>query len=406
MKKINVGNIEIGEREKKAVLKVLDSGRISEGVKTREFEKKWADYIGSKYCVATSSGTAALITVLTALKYLHGLEGRPKVITSPLTYISDANALTLTGFKPVFVDVDPVTFCITPENIKKLLSKAKDKSKYSMILAVDLMGYPARLDEIKKIAKEYNLLVVDDAAEAHGSVYKGKKCGSSADAGVFSFYIAHNLSAGEMGAVTTDDYKLYHLCKKVKTNGRYCKCDVCLRHQEKCPAMQDYSQDGDLDPRFLHDIVGYNFKVTEFQPAIACVQIMNIDKIIRKRQDNLKFLNRGLKKLSGVLQLPLFNKDVSYLAYPIVIKRPNIISRRELRIKLEKNGIETRPIFGCIPTQQPAYCHLKEEYKNILPNADYIGANGLYIGCHQYLKRGDLDYIISVFNKIIKEHNG
>ncbi|MDD5476679.1 MAG: DegT/DnrJ/EryC1/StrS family aminotransferase [Candidatus Omnitrophica bacterium] len=405
MKKINVGNIEIGERERRAVIKVLDSGRISEGEKTREFEKRWADYIGSKYCVATSSGTAALITVLTALKYLHALEGRPKVITSPLTYISDANALTLTGFKPIFVDVDPVTFCITPENIRNYLRKAKDKSEYSMILAVDLMGYPARLDEIKKIAQEYNLLVIDDAAEAHGSVYRGKKCGSNADAGVFSFYIAHNLSAGEMGAITTDNYELYHFCKKVKTNGRYCKCDICLRHQEKCPSLRGYSGEGDFDPRFLHDIVGYNFKITEFQSAIACVQIEDVNKIIKKRQDNLSYLNQGLKELSGILQLPLFSKNVSYLAYPVVIKKPEVISRRELRIKLEKNGIETRPIFGCIPTQQPAYSHLKEEYASVLPNADYIGANGFYIGCHQYFKRRDLDYIISTFKKIIKERN-
>lgn len=405
MRRINVGHIEIGGKEREAVLKVLDSHRISEGEMTRAFEERWADFIGTKYCVATSSGTAALITSLTTFKYLHGLEKRTKVITSPLTYISDANAITLTGFQPVFVDVDPVTFCITPENIKNHLKNAKDIAEYSVILAVDLMGYPAKLDEIREIAKEYNLFVIDDAAEAHGTIYKGKKCGSNCDAGVFSFYIAHNIAAGEMGAITTDNCEVYHLAKKIKSNGRCCKCNICIRHQGKCPSLHHYNGHDDLDPRFLHDVIGYNFKVMEFQSAIACVQLDNVNEIIKNRQCNVKYLNKGLKEFSDILQLPLYSDEVSYLAYPVVIKKLDIITRREMRLALEKRGIETRPLFGCIPTQQPAYYNLKDGYLGRLPNAEYIGANGFYIGCHQYLLREDLDYIISVFSEIFKKKN-
>ncbi|HPL82642.1 MAG TPA: DegT/DnrJ/EryC1/StrS family aminotransferase [Candidatus Omnitrophota bacterium] len=406
MRRINVGHIEIGPQEKKAVIDVLDSGRISEGAKTREFEEKWAKYIGTKYCVATSSGTAALITALTSLKYIYALEKRPKVITSPLTYISDANAIKLSGFEPVFVDIDPDSYCITPEAIEKHLRKAKDKNKYSIILAVDLMGYPARMAEIKIIAKKYNLLVIDDAAEAHGSVEKGKKCGSQADAGIFSFYIAHNLSAGEMGAITTNDLKVYQMAKKVKANGRYCKCNACLRYQDKCPGLHHNKDKDDFDPRFLHDVIGYNFKVMEFQTAIACVQISKVDKIIKQRQNNVRQLNEGLRGFSGILQLPLFDENVSYLAYPLVVKKPEIILRKELRAALEKKGIETRPIFGCIPTQQPAYAYLKKHYQNILPNADFIGRNGFYIACHQYLEKNDINYIIDSFHNILENNNG
>lgn len=405
MRRINVGHIEIGAKEREAVLRVLDSHRISEGDMTRTFEERWADFIGTKYCVATSSGTAALITALTAFKYLHGLEKRPKVITSPLTYISDANAITLTGLQPVFVDVDPVTLCITPENIRCLLKNAKDVSEYSAILAVDLMGYPAKLDEIRAIAKEYNLLLIDDAAEAHGTIYNGKKCGSNCDAGVFSFYIAHNLSAGEMGAITTDDFEVYHLAKKIKSNGRYCKCSICLRQKGKCPSIGDYNGHDDLDPRFLHDVVGYNFKVMEFQSAIACAQIDKVNEIIKIRQNNVKYLNEGLKEFSDILQLPLYSDKVSYLAYPVIIKKLDVITRRDIRLALERRRIETRPLFGCIPTQQPAYHNLKDEYLGKLPNAEYIGANGFYVGCHQYLVREDLDYIISAFSDILKERN-
>jgi len=354
IRRISVGCLKIGKEEKNAINGVLDSGRISEGPKTYEFERQWANFIGVKYCVATSSGTAALITALTALKYLYKIENRPKVITSPLTYISDVNALVLSGFEPVFVDVDLHTFCIIPEKIEECLQKADDVSQYSIILPVDLMGYSVELDKIKEIAHRYNLMVLEDSAQAHGTTYKGIKCGSTADAGIFSFYIAHNIQAGEMGAITTNDYEIYRLSKKIKTNGRLCECKVCTREKGKCLFPQPDKEDDDFDPRFLHDLIGYNFKTMEFQAAIALVQLEKIDEIIKKRQRNIEYLNRNLKELSHILQLPLYSEEISYLAYPVVIKNPGIISRKELRSELEKRGIETRPLFGCIPTQQPA----------------------------------------------------
>ena len=227
MERIKVGDFKIGLEEKKAIDEVLNSRRISEGEKTKKFEEEWAKFIGTKYCVATSSGAGALITVLTALKYLYKLENRPKVITSPLTYIADVSALSVTGFEPIFVDINPETFCITPENIERHLSSITDPEDYSMILPVDLMGYSAELNKIKEIAKKYNLLVLEDAAEAHGTVYNGEKCGSNANAGIFSFYIAHNIQAGEMGAITTNSYDIYRLSKKIKAQGRACECLVC-----------------------------------------------------------------------------------------------------------------------------------------------------------------------------------
>ena len=356
--------------------------------------------------MATSSGSGALITILTALKYLYKLENRPKVIISPLTYIADVSALSVTGFEPVFVDINPETFCITPENIERHLSNITDPENYSMILAVDLMGYSVELDKIKEIAKKYNLLILEDAAEAHGSVYNGKKCGSDADAGIFSFYIAHNIQAGEMGAITTNNYDIYSLSKKIKANGRFCDCQVCTRYKGYCPYIKLNNNSNDLendfDPRFFHQLIGYNFKTMEFQPALALVQLEKIEKIIRKRQDNVKYLNEGLKEFTDILQLPIYSEYVSYLAYPIVIKKLQLISRKKLRIELEKRGIETRPLFGCIPTQQPAYTYLKNEYRGRLPNAEYIGKNGFYIGCHQYLTLEDLDYVISVLKEVIQ----
>jgi len=403
MKRIAVGCLKIGKDEREAVSSVLDSGRISEGEKTAAFEKKWADFVGTKFSVAVSSGTAALLTVLTAFKLLYKLENRPKVITSPLTYISDANAIVLSGFEPVFVDIDPVTFGITPEAIESYLKKDPDSSRCSIVLPVDLMGYSVAIDKIKAVAKRYNLLVLEDAAEAHGTIYRGKRSGSQADAAIFSFYIAHNIQAGEMGAITTNDSQIYRLCKKLKSNGRSCECAVCTRSKGRCPYLNGVS---DLDPRFTHDVIGYNFKTMEFPPAIALAQLPKAEDIIRKRKSNVEYLNKRLAKFQNILQLPLLSNSVSYLAYPIVIKNPSLISRSQIAYELEKYGIESRPLFGCIPTQQPAYEYLKESYRNKLPNAEYIGKNGFYVGCHQYLKEEDLDYLVFVFSKIMKKVGG
>lgn len=399
---ICVGDFKIGEEEKTAINEVLNSGRISEGEKTKNFEKKWAEFIGTKYCISASSGSGALITALTALKYLYKLENRPKVITSPLTYIADVSALSTTGFEPVFVDINPQTFCITPEAIEAHLSDAPDPENYSIILPVDLMGYSVELDKIKEIAQRYNLVVLEDAAQAHGTIYQGKKAGSDADLGIFSFYIAHNIQAGEMGAITTDNYEIYRLARKIKAQGRACECPVCTRDKGICPLIQNYKGEDDFDPRFSHDLIGYNFKTMEFQTALAISQLKKIDWIIKQRQENVQYLNENLKEYSDLLQFPMYSSEVSYLAYPIVIKKPDVISRKKLRSELERRGVETRPLFGCIPTQQPAYSFLKEKYNEKLPNAEYIGLNGFYIGCHQYLKKEDLEYIIEIFKDILK----
>lgn len=402
-KQIHVGDFKIGKEEKSAIKGVLDSGRISEGYKTKEFEQEWAKFIGTKYCIVTSSGAGALITALTALKYLYKLENRSKVITTPLTYIADVSALSVVGFEPVFVDIDPIRFCITPQAIEEHLKKASNPNDYSIILPVDLMGYSVELNEIKKIARKYDLVVLEDAAQAHGTIYQSKKAGSNADLGIFSFYIAHNIQTGEMGAITTNNYDIYRLSKKIKAQGRACECSVCTRDKGYCPLLKNYKGSDDFDPRFSHDLIGYNFKITEFQTALALAQLKKVDWIIQKRQENVQYLNKSLACFSELLQLPLYLPEISYFAYPIVIRKPEIVSRKKLRDQLEKGGIETRPLFGCIPTQQPAYSHLRERYIGKLPNAEYIGLNGFYVGCHQYLSQEDLDYIVFCFKDILEK---
>lgn len=407
MRKVFVGDFRIGKEERDAVIAVLDSGRVSEGEKVREFEKAFAKFVGTKYAVATSSGTGALLCGMAALKNYRGLGIREgtKVVTTPLTYVATSNALVLSGFEPAYVDTDPETFGITPENIKAHLEEADDPSEYSFILPVHLMGFPCDMDRIHKIAKKYSLQVFEDSAQAHGSVYKGKKTGSLSLLSDFSFYIAHNIQVGEMGAVTTDDREIWRLVKKLKANGRMCDCPVCTRAQGTCPRVFKGAEDEDMDPRFTHDLIGYNFKTTEFQAALGLCQLEKADWIMKKRQENVRYLNERLEEFSDVLQLPPYSDEVSYLAYPVVIRDPRV-SRRALRESFEKQGVETRPLFGCIPTQQPAYSFLRDKYAGKLPNAEHLGSHAFYVGCHQYLEREDLDYIVEVFKSEVKRCSG
>jgi CDP-6-deoxy-D-xylo-4-hexulose-3-dehydrase len=402
METIHVGEFVIGPEEKKAINAVLDSGRISEGKRVREFESKWAEFVGTKHCVLLNSGTSALLAGLIALKHHSHIKDCSKVITTPLNYVATSNAVVTANLEPAFVDVDRETFVMTPDNVKALLESANDPSQYSVMLPVHLMGYPCDMDKMNWLAKKYGLVTFEDAAEAHGTLYKGKRAGSMSLLSAFSFYMAHNIQAGEMGAIATDDPEIKRLVMKIKANGRACDCPVCTRWEGICPQISAYKGEEDFDPRFAHDIIGYNFKTMEFPAAFALVQLERAGEIIGKRQEFVRYLNEGLEKYGDVLQLPKYSKDISYLAYPMVIKDFERISRKKLRLELEKRQIETRPLFGCIPTQQPAYAYLSERYRGKLPNAEFLGSHGFYIGCHQYLSYEQLDHVIKSFGEILR----
>jgi dTDP-4-amino-4,6-dideoxygalactose transaminase len=395
MLRIRVGDFRLGPAEKKIIGRVLDSGRLSEGPQVKEFEEQWADFVGTKFCVLVNSGTSALIAGLCALKSLYHLKDRAKVITSPLTFIATVNAIVAAGFQPVFADIQSDTFVIRPEEIEKMIKKHRDAA---IILPVHLMGYAADMKAINALAKKHKLLVMEDAAQAHGT----QQTGAFSKVACYSFYIAHNIQAGEMGAIVTDDSALYRLVKKIKAHGRMCDCPVCVRAAGECPQLKSYKGKDDFDPRFYHDTFGYNFKTMEFQAALGLTQLAKVRQIIATRSRNVRYLNIGLAPFKEILQLPVYSPQVSYLAYPLVIREPQAISRKELRQQLEAAGIETRPLFGCIPTQQPAYAYLKRRYSGKLPNAEYAGLHGFYIGCHQYLARKDLDFIIKTFHRILR----
>ena len=402
--RIFVGDLRIGTEEKNAILAVLENGRISESKKVKEFENRFADYITRKYCVAVNSGTSALIAGLYALLYDERfplVKKGAKVITTPITYIATTNAIVHAGLEPVFADVNLEDYNIDCRQIENLLQNAAE-GEYCMILPVHVMGLPCDMEWINAIAEKHRLVVFEDAAQAHGTLYKGKKAGSLSLLADFSFYIAHNIQAGEMGAVVTDDVILYRMLKRIKANGRLCDCAVCTRMDGYC-RHEDKQMDSDRDPRFLHDLIGFNFKTMEFPAAIGVEQLKKSAEIILRRQENVKLLNSRLEKYGYAFQLPPLSTDYSYLAYPMLIKDKTGIKRKVLRAFLESKGIESRPLFGCIATQQPAYAYLAEAYRGRLINAEYVGENGFYIGCHQYLSEEDIQYVGDVFDAFMEE---
>ncbi|MEM2839591.1 MAG: DegT/DnrJ/EryC1/StrS family aminotransferase [Thermoplasmata archaeon] len=400
---VTVGELRLEGAEKKAISEVVDSNRISEGPKTSRFEEEWAKYIGTRYSVSLNSGTSALIAGLTSLLHhsKYRVSSGSKVLTTPLTYIATSNACVIAGFEPVYADIEEETLCLSPENVKSALEGMDDPSECSVLLPVHLMGYPCNMDSMIRIAQKYGLVIMEDSAQAHGTLYRYKKVGSLSALSAFSFYIAHNIQAGELGAINTSDIEICKLVRKIKTNGRMCDCLTCTRNTTGCPKMNLSNDAEDKDPRFAHEFIGYNFKAMEFQTAIALTQLKRIDRIIRKRQENVKYLNEGLESFSGIIRLPRYDKNVSYLAYPLIIEKNAKIPRKKLRLALESRGVETRPLFGCIPTQQKAYSYLKKKYAGKLPVAEYVGANGFYIGCHQYLSREDLDHVIKSFKEVL-----
>jgi len=374
---IKIGDYKTTAEDEQEVLEVLKSNQLSEGRKAREFEEKWADFCGAKYCVVTNSGTSALICCLEVLK---DITKQRKVWTSPNTFIATVNAIVLSGYEPVFSDVDKTTFVLKPT-----LKKAE------IFLPVHLYGYPVDMDEFT-----YSWMI-EDACEAHGSLYKGKKVGSLGLMGCFSFYVAHNISGGsDLGAIITNNYNIYKDLKKIKAHGRMCECPICQRNEGKCP-----HKDKDFDPRFTHTRIAYNFKATEIQAVLALNQIKHADENIAKRQGNVKYLNEGLKYCDD-LQLPSLDHAVSYLAYPVIL-RDWEINRNDFCNRLSASGVENRPFFSCVPTQQPAYEYLREQWEGKLLNAEFLGNKGFHLPVHQYLTKEDLDKMIGAINETIKE---
>lgn len=353
---ISIAKPMVGDEEKKAVLNVLDSGILAQGKRVKEFEEKFAEYIGVKHAVATSSGTTALHLALLA----SGVKGGDEVITTPFTFVSTATPVLFCGAKPVFADIKPRTFNIDSEKIASMIT-----SKTKAILPVHLYGQPCEMSRIMEIAEKHNLIVIEDACQAHGAEYNGKKVGGIGDAGCFSFYPTKNMTTGEGGMVTTDDDGIAEKIRMLRSHGQ--------------------------TERYSYSIVGYNFRMTDIAAAIGVEQLNKLDKFNEKRIKNAGFLS---EQLNGVVETPYVLPDMKHVFHQYTIKT----DKRELLMEnLKKEAVG----FGIYyPKPLHYYEHLKKYGNNNLKNTENICEEVLSLPVHPALSKDDLEKIIQSIKSV------
>ena len=349
----------IGDEELKNVIEAVKSGWISsKGKFIEEFEREFAKYCGVKYGVATANGTVALHLALKAL----GIGKGDEVIVPALTFVATANAVTYCNAKPVFVDSHPEYWCINPEKIEEKITP-----RTKAIIPVHLYGHPCDMDQIMKIARNYNLYVIEDAAEAHGAEYKGKKVGSFGDISCFSFYGNKMITTGEGGMCLTNNEEL----------------------AERMRNLRDHAMS--KNRRYWHETVGFNYRMTNLQAAVGVAQLKKLDEFIEKKRQIAKWYAEELKELEekGLVELhPEMDwAKCVYWMYSILIEDKAKVSRNELMKKLENMGIETRPFF--VPM------HLLPMYNSCekLPIAEDLAERGLNLPSSVTLDKSKVEFI-------------
>ncbi len=362
---IPVAEPVIGDEENRLVTEAVKSGWISsKGKFITEFEELFASFIGTEYAVATSNGTTALHLALVS----SGIGTDDEVIVPTLTFAATANAVIYTGAKPVFVDSEHETWNIDPEKIEEKITQ-----KTKAIIPVHLLGHPAEMKKILEIAEEHDLLIIEDAAEAHGAEYRGKRVGSIGDVGVFSFYGNKIITTGEGGMLVTNDKKIAERARMLRDHGM------------------------SATRRYWHPVIGYNYRMTNIQAAIGCAQMKKIDHFIERKRSNAGLYNT---LLSGIPEITLpieKNRAKSvYWMYSILLKDKE--GRDRMMAHLKENGVDTRPFFYPI--------HIMPPYRKFAPDnesfsvAEDISERGLMLPSSAGLKNEEIEYIAALIKEI------
>jgi len=353
----------IGKREKDLVLEVLSSGTIGQGPKVKEFEERFAKYVGTKHAIATSNGTTALHLALLA----HGVGRGDEVITTPFTFIASANSILYCNAKPVYADVEEASCNIDPEKIKEKIRK-----KTKAIMPVHLYGNPCDMKAIMEIAEDHKLAVIEDACQAHGASINGKKTGSFST-GAFSFYPTKNMTTGEGGIVTTDDDKTAEKLRMLREHGSRI--------------------------RYHHEILGYNYRMTDISAALGIAQLERLNGFNEARISNADYLTRKLKGIDGITT-PRTIKGVKHVfhQYTIRVNGTFPTGRDKLAEILKEAGIGTGIHYPVPVHKQPMYKKLG--YKDNLPVAEKVAKQVLSLPIHPSLTTKDLNYIANTIKEV------
>jgi len=359
MAKPVIGNEEIAE-----VVAVLRSGFLSEGEAVATFEKAFAEYIECRHAVAVNSGTAAIYVALLA----HGIGSGDEVITSPFTFIATANAVLLTGARPVFADIEMNTYNIDPDEVKRRIT-----SNTKAIMPVHLYGQLCKMNELMSLAERYGLAMIEDACQAHGAEYLGRKAGSFGT-GCFSFYSTKNMSTGEGGMVTTDNDDVAFKLRTIRNHGQTW--------------------------RYHHEMLGHNYRMTNIAGALGLCQLKKLEQFNKTRIRNAQLLTEGLEH-AGVFVLPSVEYGYRHVFHQYTLRMTKFsqITRAEFRRRLQDNGISTEIYYPCPVHMQPIYRELG--YDQHLPGAEEAAREVVSLPVHPSVSEQDIHYIIDCIERIL-----
>jgi perosamine synthetase len=363
--KIPIAKPNFGKEEETAVKEVLESGILASGPKTKSFEKEFAEYVGVEHAVAVTNGTIALDVALKALKIGPGDE----VITSAFSFVSSGNCILFQNAKPVFADIDPKTFNIDPSDVaEKITSKTK------ALIPIHMFGQPAEMDALKEIAEDKGIALVEDAAQAHGTEYKGQKAGSIGDIACFSFYATKNMTAGEGGMITTNDKKLAD------------KARLLINHGQS--------------RKYHHDTLGYNYRMTELCAAIGSVQLKKLDGFNEKRIENAKLLSNGIRKFRG-LTPPYVMNDVKHVfhQYVVRVEEDYRLERDMLADRLAERGVGVAVHYPIPIYRQQLYLELGYG-RTACPNTEEACRRVLSLPVHPLVDIKDIEYMLDVLEDV------
>jgi len=357
--------------EKKYLAECIDSGWISsEGPFVKKFEDLFAKRVNRKYGIAVCNGSVALDVAVVSL----GIGKGDEVILPTFTIISCAAAIVRAGAIPVLVDSDPVTW-----NMDVKLIEEKITTRTKAIMVVHIYGLPSDMDPILELAAKYRLMIIEDAAEMHGQLYKGRPCGSFGNISTFSFYPNKHITTGEGGMIVTDDHQLAEKCRSLR--------NLCFMPQK----------------RFVHEELGWNFRFTNLQAAIGLAQLERLDEFVDKKRKIGKYYS---EKLAGIpcIQLPLARTDYAdniYWVYGIVIRNEFPINAAEAMAALAKLGIGTRPFFYPMHLQ-PVFKKMNLFLNESYPVSEYLAEKGFYIPSGLALTFEQMDIVAEKLSIIFK----
>jgi perosamine synthetase len=355
----------LGREEVEAVREVFESGVLARGERTESFEREFAEYIGVEHAVAAANGTVALDVSLKALKVGPGDE----VITSAFSFVASSNCVLFQGAKTVFADIDPRSFNMDPLDVaEKITTRTK------AIIPVHLFGQPVEMNALKEMAEDHGIAIVEDAAQAHGAEYRGRKVGGLGDVGCFSFYATKNMTTGEGGMIATNNHEL----------------------QRKIRLLINHGDTG----KYHHVILGYNYRMSEASAAVGLVQLKKLDKLNERRRKNACTLTAKIKKISG-LTPPYVRDDVWHVFYQYVLRveRGYPLQRNKLVEHLEENGVEAAVHYPAPIYRQPIYKE-KGYSKTSCPIAEDVSKRVLSLPIHPSITEEDIEYMADVLKKV------